>query len=300
MAKILVTRKIPMWEEVSKPLYDAGHEIILEGKLDESIEGVLTLLTDKVDEAFLEKAKGLKIIANYAVGFDNIDVAACAKRNIMVTNTPSEKVNESVAEHAWALMLALSRRITEANEFMRNAAYKGWEPGIFIGADVAGKTLGIVGMGRIGTMVAKRAEGWGMKVVSFGRNSETTLDELLKTSDYVSLHVPLTPETRHLINGKNLPLMKKTGYLINTARGPIVAENEVVEALRAGMLAGYGTDVYENEPNPHPELLGMAEKVVMTPHIASATVGARYDMGRIAVVNLVEGLAGRVPPNLVK
>src|SRR3989344_5673921 len=173
MAKILVTRKIPMWEEVSKPLYDAGHEIILEGKLDESIEGVLTLLTDKVDEAFLEKAKGLKIIANYAVGFDNIDVAACAKRNIMVTNTPSEKVNESVAEHAWALMLALSRRITEANEFMRNAAYKGWEPGIFIGADVAGKTLGIVGMGRIGTMVAKRAEGWGMKVVSFGRNSET-------------------------------------------------------------------------------------------------------------------------------
>ena len=148
-------------------------------------------------------------------------------------------------------------------------------------------------------MVAKRAEGFGMKVVSFSRSGGVSLEDLVKQSDYVSLHVPLTAETKHLINAKNLPLFKKTAYLVNTARGPVVNEVEVVEALRAGMLAGYGTDVYENEPHPNPEMLGLPN-VVMTPHIASATVAARRDMGEIAVRNLVEGLAGRVPPNLVK
>ena len=211
--RIFVTKKVPVWEEVSKPLVDAGHEIkfgVL-ADIDETYEGLLCLLTDKINEEVLAKVKDLKIIANYAVGFDNVDVAACQKRNIAVTNTPSEKVNESVAEHAWALMLALTRRITEANEFMRNAAYRGWEPDIFLGSDMAGKTLGVVGLGRIGSMVAKRAEGWGMKVMSVGR--EGSLEELLRESDYVSLHVPLTAETRHLINGKNLPMMKKSAFL---------------------------------------------------------------------------------------
>ena len=311
MARIFVTRKIPFWDEISKPLADAGHELTvypnnrkierpeLLAELEKGYEALLCLLTEKIDEEVLVHAGNLKMVANYAVGFDNIDVPACQRKNIMVTNTPSNKVNESVAEHAWALMLALTRRIVEAHEFMRNAAYEGWEPEIFVGQDMAGKTLGIVGMGRIGTMVAKRAEGFGMKVVSFSRSGGVSLEDLVKQSDYVSLHVPLTAETKHLINAKNLPLFKKTAYLVNTARGPVVNEVEVVEALRAGMLAGYGTDVYENEPHPNPEMLGLPN-VVMTPHIASATVAARRDMGEIAIKNLAEGLAGRVPPNLVK
>lgn len=298
--KILVTRKVPLWEEVSKPLIDAGHEVVF-GKLEElgECEGLLCLLTDKVTGEVLTKAPKLKIIANYAVGFDNIDVEAAKAKNIMVTNTPSDAVNESVAEMAWTLMLALSRRVVEANEFMRNAAYRGWEPDIFLGADMPGKVLGIVGMGRIGSRVAKRAEGFGMKVISYSRSAGGSLEDLLKESDFVTLHVPLTLETTHLINGKNLAMMKKSAFLINTARGAVVDEVEVVEALRAGVIAGYGADVYEHEPNPHPELLQM-ENVILTPHIASATWAARLDMGRVAVQNLIEGLAGRVAPNLVK
>lgn len=325
MSRVLVTRKIPYWDEVSKPLYEAGHEVVvadqngpidreeLKKRLEEGYDGVMTLLTEKVDEELLvhDKTKQIKVLANYAVGFDNIDLSVCGGRGIWVTNTPSDKVNESVAEHAWALMLALSRRIVEANEFMRNAAYRGWEPDIFIGQDLPGKTVGIVGMGRIGGMVARRAAGFGMKVIYFNRKRideqmekevgveyRASLEELLKESDFVTLHVPLSRETRHLINGKNLALLKRSAFLINTARGPIVSEAEVVEALRAGTLSGYGVDVFENEPNPHPEMLQM-ENVVMTPHIASATVAARKDMGEIAVRNLVEGLAGRMPPNLV-
>lgn len=203
----------------------------------------------------------------------------------------------------------------EGGEFMRNAAYKEWEPDIFMGMDVREKTLGLVGMGRIGGMVAKRAEGFGVKVIYFNRTPlrpeqvsglrlgqepeyVNNLDILLARSDLVSLHVPLTSETRHLINGKNLSKFRKGAFLVNTARGPVVDETEVVEALRAGFLGGYGADVFENEPDPHPELLQM-ENVVMTPHIASATVEARKAMGKLAVLNLVEGLAGRVPPNLV-
>jgi glyoxylate reductase len=170
-----------------------------------------------------------------------------------------------------------------------------------------GKILGIVGMGRIGGMVAKRAEGFGMKIVYFNRKPvdgvsyeyRPVLEDLLKEADFVTLHVPLTPETKHLINGKNLAVFKKGAILVNTARGPVVDEEEVAEALRAGMLSGYGADVFENEPDPYPELLQM-ENVLLTPHIASATVGARMAMGRTAVVNLVEALAGRAPPNLLK
>lgn len=292
---------MPFWDEEVRPLIDAGHEIKF-GKLeelDDSYDGLLCLLTDKITPAVLEKGKNLKVIANYAVGFDNIDVAACKARNIWATNTPSEAVNESVAEMAWTLMLALSRRLGEASQFMRNAAYTGWEPDIFVGADMKGKTLGIVGMGRIGSMVARRAVGFEMKVISFSRSGPLKLEEVLAQSDYVTLHVPLTPETTHLINGKNLTLFKKTAYLVNTARGPVVNEAEVAEALRAGYLAGYAADVLENEPHPHPELLQM-ENVILTPHIASATSAARRDMTRIAVQNLLQGLAGQAPQNMVQ
>lgn len=322
--KIFVTRKVPLWDEISKPLYDGGYDVVvyaknrpisreeLEKEVEKGYDGLLTLLTEKVDEDLLahDVKKQLKIVANYAVGFDNVDVAACTARNIMVTNTPCDEVNESVAEFSWALMLALTRRIGEAGEFMRNAAYRGWEPDIFLGRDMRMKTLGIVGMGRIGGMVAARAAGFGMKVLYFNRKrlEETMekslhvefrekLEDLLAESDFVSLHVPLTPETTHLVNKNNLPLFKKSAILVNTARGPVVDETEVVEALRAGMLAGYGADVFENEPDPHPELLQM-ENVLLTPHIASGTIEARKKMGQLAVENLLAGLSGTTPPNL--
>lgn len=299
--KVFVTRKIPYWDEISKPLLDAGHEVVFGelGKLGEGFDGLLSLLTDKINDEVLGRAKNLKVIANYAVGYDNIDVAACAEKGVKVANTPCEEVNESVAEFAWALMLSLSRRINEAAEYARNAAYHGWEPEIFIGSDVKGKTLGIIGAGRIGSMVAKRAEGWEMKVISFSRSSGLKLEEVLGQSDLVSLHVPLTEETKHLVNKKTLAAFKKGAILVNTARGPVVDEAEVAEALRAGYLSGYGADVFENEPNPYAELLQM-ENVILTPHIASATVAARRKMGELAVLNLAEGLAGREMPNLVK
>jgi len=316
-----VTRMIPFWEEVSKPLVDAGHEVVMypnhkpitreeiEIEIEKGYDGLLTLLTDKIDEGLLvhDKSGQLKVIANYAVGYDNIDIEACKKHNIKVANTPCDEVNESVAEFTWSLMLALTRRLPEAGEFMRNAAYRGWDPDIFVGRDMMGKTLGIAGMGRIGGMVARRAEGFGMRIEYYNRKPvegvnyeyKARLEELLAQSDFVSLHVPLTAETRHLINKTNLHLFKKTAVLVNTARGPVVDEVEVGEALRAGMIAGYGADVFENEPDPHPELLLM-ENVLLTPHIASATEGARKKMGELAVLNLTEGLAGKEMPNLVR
>lgn len=299
--KVLITYKIPFYDEVVKPLGDRGDRVVLGrlGDLDETFDGMLCLLTDKITKEVLDKGKNLKIVANYAVGFDNIDVEACKSRNILVTNTPSEAVNESVAEFAWTLILALSRRLNEANDFMRNAAYRGWEPDIFLGHDLKGKTLGIIGTGRIGSLVGKRAEGFGVTVLGYSRSSGIKLEEVLSQSDYLSLHVPLTPETTHLINKDNLPLFKKSAFLVNTARGPVVDEAEVVEALRAGFIAGFGADVFEHEPDPHPELLQM-ENVILTPHIASATQAARLDMGKIAVTNILAVFADQTPPNLVK
>lgn len=318
--KIFVTRRVPLWDEISKPLYDAGHEVVVYGKnktigreelekeLEGGYDGMLTLLNDKIDEELLKHDVNnqLKVIANYTVGYDNINVEACTKRSIKVSNAPSDEVNESVAEFTWAMILSLTRRLNEAGEFMRNAAYKGWDPEVFLGTWVAGKTLGLVGMGRIGGMVAKRAAGFGVKVIYYNRKPsegveyeyKQNLDELLAVSDYVSLHVPLTAETTHIINGKNLAKVKKGAFLINTARGAVVDEVEVVEALRAGFLGGYAADVFENEPDPHPELLQM-ENVILTPHIASATIEARRAMGQIAVANLLAGLSGQEMSNLV-
>ncbi len=317
--KIFVTRKLPFWEEISKPLYAAGHEVVVRqenNKIERNVlieeikkgyDGLMCLLTDKIDAEVVasDDKKQLKLIANYAVGFDNINIPVCQGRGIQVTNTPCDEVNESVAELTWTLMLALSRNLQSASGFARNVGYQGWEPDIFLGTDLKGKTLGIVGMGRIGAMVSKRALGFDMKVIYYNRKpvdgikfEYKTLDDLLKESDYVSLHVPLTDETRHLINTRALNLMKPSAYLVNTARGPIVDETELLEALKAGKLAGAALDVWENEPHPRPELVEM-ENVILTPHIASATRSARMAMGNAAVANMVEGLAGRVPPNLV-
>lgn len=251
----------------------------------------------------------LKIISNYAVGFDNVDAKAATQRGIIVTNTPSEEVNEAVAEFAWALILALSRRLVEGDEFARKGAYKGWEPDIFLGRDVYGKTLGIIGLGRIGTMVARRAKGFNMKVLYNKRDRDERsekelgveyrdLEMLLTEADYVTLHVPLTPETTHLINTERLSKMKPTAFLINTSRGPVVDEHALADALRQGMIAGAALDVHENEPSMNPEMMQM-ENAILTPHIASATVGVREKMTEQAVDSILKVLSGEKPEDLV-
>lgn len=319
MAKIFVTRKIP-GEHLEK-LKTAGHEVSVSefnrpltgAELVEKVkgaDGLLTLLTDRVDGDLMDAAgPQLKVISNYAVGFDNVDIKAATDRGVVVVNTPSEEVNEAVAEHTWALILSLARRVVEADEATRRGGYKGWEPDIFLGVSLIGKTLGIVGLGRIGSMVARRAKGYNMKVLYNKHDPDpeaekelgvvfTPLDELLAKSDFVSLHVPLTDETRHLINKDTLAKMKKGSFLVNTARGPVVDERDLVEALKAGHLSGAALDVYDNEPNIDPELLLMPNTIT-TPHIASATWEAREKMGQQAVSAILETLSGKKPQNLV-
>lgn len=317
--KVFATRKIP--GERLKELTDKGFEVTVSEfdralspeELIEKAKGVdalLSLLTDKIDGDVMDAiGPQLKIISNYAVGFDNIKVQDATDRGIVVTNTPCEEVDEAVAEHTWALISGLTRRIVEADEATRRGAYKGWEPDIFLGRSLIGKTLGIVGLGGIGTMVARRAVGYKMNVVYFKRTRDNACEEelgvkycnmdvLLSESDVLSLHVPLTEETRHMINKESLAKMKKGSYLINTARGPIVDEHALVDSLRDGHLAGAALDVFDNEPNIDPELVGM-ENVILTPHIASATHEARDAMARLAVSGILETLSSKEPTNIV-
>lgn len=319
MSKIFVTRQIP-GDHLEK-LKVNGNEVIIsefsrvltpEELLAKSkgVDGLLCLLTDRIDADLMDAiGPQLKIISNYAVGFDNVDVKEAGNRGILVTNTPSEEVDEAVAEHTWALISALARRIVEADEATRRGAYRGWEPDIFLGTNLIGKTLGIIGLGGIGTMVARRAGGYKMNVIYNKHTRDTEaeekmgvkyceLDELLKTSDVVTLHVPLTDETRHMINKDTLAKMKKGAFLVNTARGPVVQEHDLVEALRSGQLGGVALDVFDNEPNISPELYDMPN-VITTPHIASATNEARQKMGEQSVAAIIDTLAGTKPQNLV-
>jgi len=315
--KIFVTRKIPgdleslkngnevVVSEFDRPL--TPEELIEKGK---GVDALLSLLTDKIDGEVMDAiGPQLKIISNYAVGFDNINIDEATDRGIVVCNTPCEEVDEAVAEHTWALMAALTRRIVEADEATRRGAYKGWEPDIFLGSSLVGKTLGIVGLGGIGSMVARRAGGYKMNIIYNKRTRDENaekelgvkyveLDELLTTSDIVTLHVPLTDETRHMINKETLAKMKRGSFLVNTARGPIVDEHDLVEALRSGHLAGAALDVYDNEPNIDPELIGMPN-VITTPHIASATYEARGAMAKLAVSGILDTLASKEPINIV-
>ena len=319
MARIFVTRKIP--GTALDRLKSSGHEVgvsefdrpLTPKELLEKSKGVdalLTLLTDKIDGEVIDAiGPGLKIISNYAVGFDNINIPEVTSRGVMVTNTPSDEVNEAVAEHTWALMLALARRIVEADEATRRGAYKGWEPDIFLGVNMIGKTLGIIGLGRIGSMVARRASGYKMNIFYNKKTRDEDLEkelgvrfvefsELLSKSDFITLHVPLTDETRHMINKGTLKQMKEGTFLINTARGGIIDEHDLVESLKSGQLGGAALDVYDAEPNIDPELIGM-ENVILTPHIASATWEAREKMGEQAVAAILDTLAGKKPENLV-
>ena len=317
--KIFVTRKIPgnHLEQLVKAGYEveisAHDRILTESELVEKVKGVdglISMVTDRVDGDLMDAVgPQLKIISNYAVGFDNIDIRAATDRGIVVTNTPSETVNESVAEHTWSLILALANRIVEADEFMRQGKFRGWEPDLFLGTNLIGKTLGIIGLGRIGTMVARRALGWKMKVIYYKRTRDPSceremgvlycpLDDVLKRSDFITLHVPLTEETRGMINKGALSKMKKGSYLVNTARGKIVNEKDLINVLKSGHLAGAALDVFEDEKNISQELLKLPNTIT-TPHIGSATHEAREKMGEMAAAAIVAALSGKKPKTIV-
>ncbi len=272
-------------------------------------QGVVSQLTDKFTAAVMDQLSGLKVISNVAVGFDNIDIPAATARKILVTNTP-EVLTDTTADFAWTLLMAAARRLTEAEAFLRSGQWKQWRIDLLCGYDVHHATLGIIGMGRIGQAVARRARGFEMRVLyqdAIRQPPEVerelgltfvTLDDLLAESDFVSIHVPLLPETRHLIGAAQLARMKKTAVLVNTARGPVVDEAALAQALAQGQIAYAGLDVYEREPEVHPGLL-QVRNVVLAPHIASASIATRTRMCLMAAENVVAALEGRRPPNLV-
>lgn len=316
--RVFITRRIPEEGirivaehcEVEVSDYDGvlPREVLLEKV--RGCSGILSLLTDTIDREVMDAAgPGLKVIANYAVGYNNIDVEEATRRGIMVTNTPGV-LTETTADLAWALMMSVARRIVEGDRFVRAGKFRGWEPMLLLGTDLFGATLGIVGFGRIGQAVARRAQGFNMRVLYYDlvraplhverelHAEFRSLPELLQEADFVSLHVPLTKETYHLIGEKELRMMKREAYLVNTARGPVVDEKALVRALKEGWIRGAALDVFEREPEVEPELLTL-DSVVLAPHIGSASYATRTKMAIMAAENLVRALRGETPPNLV-
>jgi glyoxylate reductase len=308
MAKILVTRKLPS-SVLSKLEASAdidlhtGETAMSADELRARVadkDALVCLLTDVVDRSVIDAGPGLKVIANVAVGYNNIDVAYAVSRGIVVTNTP-DVLTESVADFTWALILAITRRLGEGERLLRRGGWKGWALDFMLGTELRGKQLGLVGVGRIGRAVVARAAAFGMRV-AFTEVFETTVegaesmsfDRLLNSSDVVSLHVPLTPETRHLIDKRALARMKRSAYLINTARGPVVDEAALAWALQQHLIAGAALDVFENEPAVHPDLLAL-ENVLLVPHLASGTTETRTAMADLAADNALAVLAGKPP-----
>ncbi len=314
--KIFVTRKIP---EAGLDLLRKEHEVevnpydrvltkeeIIQGVKGK--DGLLCLLTDTIDEEVINSEPRLKMIANYAVGYNNIDVKAATKKGIPVSNTPGV-LTDTTAEMAWALLFSTARRIVEGDRFTRAGRFKGWSPMLMLGQDVTGKTLGVVGAGRIGTAFALKSKGFNMKVLYVNTKKNVTLeqelnaekvelDRLLKDSDFVSLHVPLFKSTYHLIGERELRMMKKTAVLINTSRGPVVDEKALIKALKNRWIFAAGLDVYEHEPEI-PDELKKLDNVVLQPHSASATFETRTRMAVMAAENMLIGLKGEIPPNCV-
>jgi glyoxylate reductase len=305
-SRILVTRRLP--SSVLAKLEGAGGVDLYTGDAAIAPEelrarvadknALVSLLTDAIDRTVIDAAPKLKVIANVAVGFNNIDIAYATSRGIVVTHTP-DVLTESVADFTWALILAITRRLAEGERVVRAGGWKGWALDFMLGTELKGKQLGLVGVGRIGRAVAARAPAFGMRVVyteprdvDLPGAENISLDRLLNTSDIVSLHVPLLPETRHLIDKKALARMKRSAYLINTARGPVVDEAALAWALQQHLLAGAALDVYENEPAVHPELLKL-DNVLLVPHLASATTETRTAMADLAADNVLAVLAGR-------
>ena len=315
--KVLITRKIfdeaiamaKKYFEVENNQDDTPlnpHELVqrLQGKV-----GAIILLTDRIDEDVLSQCPDLKIVCNIAVGYNNIDIPACTRHKIMVTNTPGV-LDDTTADFTWTLLLAAARRIVEADQYLRSSQWSGWKLMEFLGYDVHHKVIGICGLGRIGQGVARRAKGFNMRIlytdiVQVNPSIEKELGAhfvdkktLLSESDFVTLHVPLMPQTTHYISVAEFALMKPTAFLINASRGPVVDEKALVQALQEGRIAGAGLDVYEREPEVEPALIGM-KNVVLAPHIASASHETRLRMAMMAAENLVVGLTGKRPPNLV-
>ncbi|MBE1497731.1 lactate dehydrogenase-like 2-hydroxyacid dehydrogenase [Amycolatopsis lexingtonensis] len=309
MAKIAVTRWIP--DDAVKLLAEAGDVVVspadrplTPAELHEFVAGadaVVGMLHDRLDGALADAAgPGLKVVANVAVGYDNVDVPALAGRGVVVTNTPGV-LTDATADLAFGLLLAVTRRLGEGERLLRSRTPWSFHLGFLLGSGLQGKTLGIVGYGQIGRAVAKRAEAFGMEIVHSGRSNRGSVpfDELLARSDVVSLHCPLTPDTRHLIDAAALRAMKPSAYLVNTTRGPVVDEAALADALEAGEIAGAALDVFEKEPEVEPRLLGR-DDVVLSPHLGSATVETRTAMAVLAARNVVAVLAGRTPLTEVK
>ena len=311
---IFVTRMLP--ERVMEKLNDhfivsvnpenraLTKEEIINGTSDCDI--LLCLLSDTIDSDIISCNPNLKGIVNYAVGFNNIDLECATNLNIPVTNTPGV-LTETTADMAWALMFSVARRIVESDKFVREGKFKGWAPKLFLGVDIYGKILGIIGAGRIGIAVAKRASGFNMKILYSDDNSDientikaekVDLETLLKNSDFVSLHVPMLPETKHMIGEKELQMMKKTVILINTSRGAVVDEEMLLKALQENWIAGAGLDVYENEPKLIKDLID-CDNVVLAAHIASASVETRTNMGFITIENAIAIWQEKIPPQIV-
>lgn len=322
MALIFVTRKIP--DVGLRWMREGGHEVVVSEKdgiltpeeLREALaarpyDGMVSLLTDTIDASLLEVAPQVKIVANYAVGFNNIDVPGLNAAGVVVTNTPGV-LTDTVAEFTVSLILALAKRIPEGDRFTRAGRYEGWAPELLLGSDLAGKTLGIVGAGRIGSGVAKRMfNGFGMRVIyqdivrSEALEAEVaceyreSVDDLLREADVVSIHVPLLPQTQHLINAERLAMMKPSAYLVNTSRGPVIDEEALVEALKNKTIRGAGLDVFEHEP-ALAKGLARLDNAIITPHIASASEETREKMSELVGFNINEFFLGHTPPNEVK
>lgn len=270
-------------------------------------DALIAILRDRIDEELLDAAPRLKVVANVAVGYDNIDVDAASRRGVVVANTP-DVLTEATADLAFALLLAAARRLGEGERLVRSGLWTGWEPGQLLGRDVAGRTLALVGLGRIGAAVARRARGFSMRVLYAARREAAEAGELgaerapiadlLREADFLSLHCPLTPETRHLIGENELAAMKSTAILVNTARGPCVDEAALARALAQGEIGGAGLDVFEEEPRVHPDLLA-SERAVLAPHVGSATTTARRKMAETAARGAAEVLAGRMPTTAI-
>jgi len=314
-ANIYVTRRIPQAAiDLLSSYFDVSvnpfERNLRRAELLEHIkdaDAILCLLSDSIDRSVMDAAPRLKCISNYAVGYNNIDVEYASKQGIVVCNTP-KVLTETTADLTWALIMSCARRIVESDSFLRSGEFKGWEPMLLMGADIHHKTLGIIGMGRIGQAVAKRASGFGMKVLAYDPSlpedhntalwKSTNLQTLLREADFVSLHVPLTEKTQHMIGPGELKLMKRGAILINTSRGAVINESALIEALRQNRIAAAGLDVYEKEPYIPQELLEL-KNVVLLPHIGSATTETRTAMGIMAAQNAIAVLKGEEPPSRI-
>ena len=314
--KVYVTYRIPekpleLLKEKCNVIINSMDRFLTKEELCENLkgmDGVISMFSDCIDREVIDCLQGVKILANYAVGYNNIDFDYAASKGIAVTNTPGVLTN-ATADLAWGLLFAVARRIVDSDRCSREGKFKSWTPTWFLGQDITGKTLGIIGAGRIGSNFARKAKGFDMKILYCNRTQNKKFEEetgaiyvdkhtLLRESDFVSIHVPLTNETKHMLSLNEFKMMKRTAVLINTSRGPVIDEKALAQALREGYIWGAGLDVYENEPSIESGLFNL-ENVILTPHVGSSTTKTREKMTEIVALNVLAALNGEVPPNCV-